>query len=228
MIKLAAVLIAVHTISDFFLQPDKLSNLKTRFGFLLAHAAVHAVLTYIILQKWALWQVPLLVFVVHTLIDYLKQQSSKETSEAFIADQILHFLSLLILAWMMMRFAWLPEFTGFGYKALIILAGVIATVKGSGILISKFTKQLTDKNHLQLDGLINGGKWIGQLERSLIFMLIFIGQPGGIGFLVAAKSILRFEEAKKQKLAEYVLIGTLMSFSLAIAIASITKWAVNL
>lgn len=50
----------------------------------------------------------------------------------------------------------------------------------------------------------------------------------GIGFLVAAKSILRFEEAKKQKLAEYVLIGTLLSFSLAIALATATKWAMNL
>ncbi|NQT26929.1 DUF3307 domain-containing protein [candidate division KSB1 bacterium] len=228
MIKLIAVLIAVHAISDFFLQTDKLSNLKKKFGFLLIHAAIHAVLTYVALQKWSLWQVPLLVFIVHTLIDYLKQRMSKETSEAFIADQIFHFLSLFILAWMMVRFAWLPAFTGFGYKTLIILAGFIATVKGSGILISKFTKQLTDTNDLQLDGLINGGKWIGQLERALIFMLIFIGQSGGIGFLVAAKSILRFEEAKKQKLAEYVLIGTLMSFSLAIAIAWITKWAVDL
>jgi hypothetical protein len=45
---------------------------------------------------------------------------------------------------------------------------------------------------------------------------------------VAAKSILRFEEAKKQNLAEYILIGTLFSFSLAIALASVTKWALKL
>lgn len=69
---------------------------------------------------------------------------------------------------------------------------------------------------------------IGNLERALIFLLIFIGYPAGIGFLVAAKSILRFEEAKKQKLAEYVLIGTLLSFSMAIAITVITQWAMRL
>ena len=36
--------------------------------------------------------------------------------------------------------------------------------------------------------------------RCFIFLFIFFGQPAGIGFLVAAKSILRFEEAKEQKL----------------------------
>ena len=76
--------------------------------------------------------------------------------------------------------------------------------------------------------MVSGGKWIGRFERALIFTLIFIDQPIGIGFLVAAKSILRFEEARQQKLAEYVLIGTLLSFSLAIAVASVTKWAINL
>ena len=52
-------------------------------------------------------------------------------------------------------------------------------------------------------------------------------EPAGIGFLVAAKSILRFEEAKDQKLAEYVLIGSLLSFSIAIALSAVTKWAMQ-
>jgi hypothetical protein len=59
-------------------------------------------------------------------------------------------------------------------------------------------------------------------------LFIFIDQSAGIGFLVAAKSILRFEEAKEQKLAEYVLIGSLLSFSIAIALSAVTKWAMGL
>jgi hypothetical protein len=44
------------------------------------------------------------------------------------------------------------------------------------------------------------------------------------GFVVAAKSVLRFGEARNdQKLAEYILIGTLLSFGLAIVAASVTK-----
>jgi hypothetical protein len=52
--------------------------------------------------------------------------------------------------------------------------------------------------------------------------------PAGIGFLVAAKSILRFEEAKEQKLAEYVLIKSLLSFSIAIALSAATRWTMGL
>lgn len=70
----------------------------------------------------------------------------------------------------------------------------------------------------------NGGAMIGKLERALIFLLVFLGQPGGVGFLIAAKSIIRFEEAKKQPLAEYVLIGTLWSFGLSMAIAACTRY----
>jgi hypothetical protein len=42
-------------------------------------------------------------------------------------------------------------------------------------------------------------------------LLLLIDQPGGIGFLFAAKSILRFGEIKDsqhRKMAEYILIGT--------------------
>jgi hypothetical protein len=66
------------------------------------------------------------------------------------------------------------------------------------------------------------------LHYSIYFHLIFIDQPAGIGFLVAAKSILRFEEAKEQRLAEYVLIGSLLSFSIAITLSAVTKWAMGL
>jgi len=45
------------------------------------------------------------------------------------------------------------------------------------------------------------------------------GHFEAIGFLLAAKSIFRFgdlKEAKDRKLTEYVLIGTLLSFGLAL------------
>jgi len=129
---------------------------------------------------------------------------------------------------MLVRFLWVPAFSGVGYKPIIVLAGFIATIQGSSFLIDKLTKRLMHENSLDLNGLVNGGKLIGQLERSLIFLFIFIGQPQGIGFLVAAKSILRFEETKKQNLAEYILIGTLLSFSLGVALASLTNWALKL
>jgi hypothetical protein len=226
--KIAAVLIAAHVVADLILQTDDLVQRKKKLSFLVLHAAIHAVCSYLFLQSWTCWQAPLFVLIVHALIDFVKQGFKQETATAFIADQLTHLVSLLGLAWWLVGSSWVPAFSGVGYKPIIVLAGFIATVQGSSFLIDKVAKRLMDENNLELDGLVNGGKLIGQLERSLIFLFIFIGQPAGIGFLVAAKSILRFEEAKKQRLAEYVLIGTLLSFSLAIALASATMWALKL
>lgn len=226
--KLAAVLIAAHIIADFLLQTDKIALGKKRWNYRFLHAAIHAALSYLLLQAWGCWQAPLYILPAHSLIDFIKQRFKDDTATVFIIDQIMHILSLLVLAWLLIRWAWVPAFQGIGYKPIITGAGFIATVQGAGYLISLFTKRLIRENDISLDGLSNGGKLIGQLERSLIFMFVFIGQPAGIGFLVAAKSILRFEEAKQQKLAEYILIGSLMSFSIAIALSSATLWALAL
>lgn len=225
--KIAAILISAHVIGDFLLQPDKLVARKARPEYLLLHSAIHAALAYVALQAWQCWQAPLAVLLIHGLIDRVKV-GQKDTATAFALDQAAHVLALLALAWLLVRCAAPAAFVGVGFKPMIVIAGFVATVKGSGFLIGKFSKRLMEENRLELDGLLNGGKLIGQLERALIFLLIFIGQTAGIGFLVAAKSILRFEKAKQQPLAEYVLIGTLLSFSLAIALGSLTRWAMDL
>ena len=69
------------------------------------------------------------------------------------------------------------------------------------------------------EGLVEGGKWIGLLERALIFMLIMAQQFQAIGFLIAAKSILRFQYSKERSHSETVIIGTLASFAWAIAVS---------
>ena len=67
------------------------------------------------------------------------------------------------------------------------------------------------------------GRQIGLLERGLIFALILGGQPLGVGFLIAAKSVLRFGTASRdQRSAEYVIIGTLASFGWAIVAVQLT------
>lgn len=61
----------------------------------------------------------------------------------------------------------------------------------------------------------------GILERMFVFGFVISGYQEGIGFLLATKSVFRFgdlNEAKDRNLTEYVLIGTLISFSLAILV----------
>jgi hypothetical protein len=49
-----------------------------------------------------------------------------------------------------------------------------------------------------------------------VLTFILLNQFEAVGFLLAAKSILRFKEAETLK-SEYVLIGTMLSFAIAIA-----------
>lgn len=81
-----------------------------------------------------------------------------------------------------------------------------------------------------LQGLPNAGKWIGYLERVLILTFIYTGNVEGIGFLLAAKSVFRFGElnrAQDIKVTEYVLIGTFVSFTIAIIIGFGVKWLIG-
>jgi hypothetical protein len=59
-----------------------------------------------------------------------------------------------------------------------------------------------------------------------VFCFILTGHFEAIGFLLAAKSIFRFgdlKEAKDRKLTEYVLIGTLLSFGIALLIGLLVQ-----
>jgi len=58
------------------------------------------------------------------------------------------------------------------------------------------------------------------LERMLVLLFVFLCQIEAIGFLLAAKSILRFKDTATAK-TEYVLVGTLLSYGIAILIGSI-------
>ena len=78
-----------------------------------------------------------------------------------------------------------------------------------------------------LKGLPNAGKWIGYLERILILTFIYTNNIEGIGFLLAAKSVFRFGELNRSRdirVTEYVLIGTFVSFTIAVVIGFGVKW----
>jgi len=55
------------------------------------------------------------------------------------------------------------------------------------------------------------GRLIGYLERILIIVLVVEGSYEGLGFLVAAKGLVRAREFEEREQAEYFLFGTLLS-----------------
>ena len=81
-----------------------------------------------------------------------------------------------------------------------------------------------------IESLANAGKRIGQLERFLVLTFILVDQFAAIGFLLAAKSILRFGDTKEKdhrKINEYVLVGTMTSFAITIAFGLLIRMLIS-
>jgi len=221
-----AVLVCAHILGDFLFQTDWIARNKNRMKGWWVHVMIHGALVYLVSMQWGGWRLPLAVALSHGLVDLIKGRI-QDTTRTFLIDQAVH-LGILGLIACGLNAAGIPLTPDPWYAGLVWVSGFVAVTRGAGFVIAKFANQLLEENQLEVDGLKRGGECIGNLERTLIFLLILIGQPGAIGFLVAAKSILRFEEAKKQKLAEYVLIGTLLSFTLAMALSYLTLQAAKL
>ncbi|PKD45098.1 hypothetical protein [Rhodohalobacter barkolensis] len=67
------------------------------------------------------------------------------------------------------------------------------------------------------------GRVIGFLERIFVFLFILMGQYTAIGFVLAAKGVVRYPEFGNRSFAEYILIGTLLSSLLAMGMAFFIK-----
>lgn len=60
------------------------------------------------------------------------------------------------------------------------------------------------------------GEAIGVLERLLVVAFVLTGSLAAIGFVVAAKTLARFKQLDDRAFAEYYLLGTLASVSIAL------------
>ncbi|MDQ1322890.1 MAG: hypothetical protein QG587_224 [Chloroflexota bacterium] len=71
------------------------------------------------------------------------------------------------------------------------------------------------------------GATIGALERLLIVVFVLVGAEAAVGFVIAAKTIARFKQLDDRGFAEYYLLGTLASVSVAVVSALIAKAALG-
>ena len=213
---LAALLLA-HILADFLFQSNWMVANKQHPRGLAAHGAVVLGLNLICLGSIA----PALLWLtgMHLGIDLVKSSSARKGPVAFLVDQGAHLASLGALAvlepglWAQGLWAGIPALPAL----MALTAGLVATTQGGGYLVAILMRPWAADAP---EGLPNGGRLIGLLERALIYLLILTGQAAGIGFLIAAKSILRFSETKDdRRISEYVIIGTLASFLWAISVA---------
>lgn len=214
-------LLAAHLLTDFVLQPSTWVKARKEKHLKAREFWWHIGLTTLVAAWFTCfdtWWVSLVIFVTHGLIDGWKSYRTDNVTY-FLIDQLLHLL-VIGLIWMV-KF---PE--AFSLMKLlqtcmvqpniwVVGIAIIFLTSPVGIVIGMITKPFREKidNHKD-NSLENAGTWIGVLERLIIFFLVLISQYEAIGLLIAAKSIIRLKEGE-QKMSEYVLVGTLISVSLA-------------
>ncbi len=71
------------------------------------------------------------------------------------------------------------------------------------------------------------GATIGALERLLIVAFVLVNAEAAVGFVIAAKTIARFKQLDDRGFAEYYLLGTLASVSVALLSAVVAKAALG-
>lgn len=225
-------LVLAHLIGDFILQPDTWvqdKNLrKHRSSKLYLHVLIHGLATWLLVWKTDFWLPVLIIITSHLIIDLIKihLQDDENTTLWFVLDQCLHLL-VIAAVW----YTWSqPSLRIANFPAeniLIITTAVVFLLSPTSVIIKTSISQWTPETFYTISSsLPDAGKFIGYLERVLILIFILTGNLQAVGFLLAAKSVFRFgnlKESHDRKLTEYVLIGTLLSFGIAIIIALLTS-----
>ncbi|MCK0094791.1 DUF3307 domain-containing protein [Yoonia sp. F2084L] len=219
MLTTALALLLAHVLADYPLQNSWIIANKKKPAAMAAHIGVVFLLTLIALGGEIM--PALTIAALHLCIDLIKTHLAPDRLWAYIADQLAHFATIAGVLWFWPELGALwPDATIWAQYLMAITVGTILCVYAGGPAVGLL---MQDFDTMPQQGLPEAGRMIGLLERALIFLMVMAGQPGGIGFLIAAKSVLRFDTASKdQKAGEYVIIGTLASFGWALLVSFAT------
>ncbi|MDT8432869.1 MAG: DUF3307 domain-containing protein [Bacteroidales bacterium] len=241
-------LLIAHFLGDFFFQPKLWAEKRRRHQFrsvyLYLHAVIHGLLVYMLLGDWSGYIVPLVIMLSHFLLD-LGKVYLRERPALFLIDQGLHII-VIGLVWITFYGDWsaIPDFLSFlnDPVVLLVILAYLFILSPAAVLIRILTEKYQPDIHTRTAGFIeareseeviglkDAGRFIGILERVMIVSFVLIQQYALIGFLIAAKSVLRYSDIKNnydRKRAEYILVGTLLSFSTAIIAGIVTLWMIK-
>lgn len=236
-ILVALSLLLAHLLGDFPFQTNSIARRKgTHILAALAHGIIHYATAWFCLIVFAgirfaslrnqLFMVAYLAF--HLGIDAAKSWFIEENKAAdnwalFVADQLVHIATILAFAAVLTTtgisriVALLHISEPAKFRLLLAVTVYVAVVFGGGYLIRYLTRGLSQGITMEsASQLKNAGLYIGWLERFLVITAVTIQSPAMVGLILTSKSIARFPELKDVGFAEYFLIGSLLSFGLAL------------
>lgn len=222
-------LIFAHLLTDFVFQPKTWIEDRKSRHFASPKLYLHGLLTGVFALLFAgieYWPVAVIIMVTHIIIDAWKSYR-REAIIYFTIDQFLHLL-VIAACWYFLfgdRENLIRVYrSSVGHNKIWILATtIIFLTTPAGILIGQLTKGWREKIS-NPESLANAGKWIGIIERLIVFIFVLLGQYAAISLLIAAKGIIRFNEKDRPEVkTEYLVIGTLISIGIALAVGQAVK-----
>jgi len=214
-----------HIGADYFFQTDALAKDKNEKGFRSKFLVWHILIVFAL--SWLLsFQLQFIVgaaviAITHYFIDGFKPKLNRHKhlgNYAFFIDQILHLAVVFTVVLLFEHYHGIYSYWELpvSESQIMITLAFLLCLKPANIIIKEVfrTAQL---EIMSVNELPNAGKLIGILERLLTLIFILIGQFEAVGFLIAAKSILRYRDDETLK-TEYVLIGTMLSFGIAVVL----------
>ena len=237
MMLLVLKLVLAHAIGDFVLQPDhwvkdKILK-KQKSKYLYYHVLIHAIALLVILQFDTTYWIGITAIVVsHYIIDLIKLHLNSKINvrRLFLMDQIAHLIVIIIVALAYTSYS-VDIDVLYTKNTIALLLSLIAITSIASVIMRLIMSKWIFEEDDASDSLEQAGKYIGILERLFVFGFIIINQWSAIGLLIAAKSVFRFgdlSKAKDRKLTEYILIGTLLSFGIAITVGLFYNYIINL
>lgn len=241
MLVLFLKLLLAHVLGDFVFQTSTwIKKRKDHIGYLLGHIVIHGLLLLLAFYPDIQDNKDFIVLILatHLLIDSLKigweRVFAYKGILLFAIDQLLHIGILTAIVLYKSEYPLLNLVQQVDeIKLLVYTISILFIVFVSPVMMKQFVMKWESESRTyskQEITLRDAGLIIGVLERLMIVGFIQVDFLAGIGFLLAAKSIFRFGDlanAKDIKFTEYILVGTLASFVLAIGIGFILKAVLN-
>lgn len=116
------------------------------------------------------------------------------------------------------------------FQLMIHLIGCLIAVIPGAFIVARVLKGFRFKD--MPCGFKNAGKFIGQLERFLIYTALFINSTAFVGIVLTLKAIYRFGDiqgdvSQKMKLSEYFIIGTFASLIWTLVVFGISSFIIK-
>lgn len=261
---IVSLLILSHVLTDFYFQTDELVKKKSQSWLWVLKRSIHffisALLLTILFFNLYLLVVLGIITIIHFLIDAVKIHFNKSESylkslKYFITDQLIHIFFIVaaypflygidpniflsgVLEKLLFNYPFLELINDINLLSytILVIAGLLFSIKGGTILSLLIIKLPQEKQKKQsegeiqdkeLEGRIRYGKIIGNIERIIIIYSILTNQFNLIAIIVAIKSIGRFKELG-DKTSDYYIIGNFASLLIAFFIGTVLIFARNL